>query len=304
MSRLLVIANPKAGRLEGESTAALLRDALSRDGHEIQVRFTTGPGHASEIAAAEAEDCDSILSVGGDGTLREVIVGLENHENVPVGIIPLGCANVIARELKIPRGRPLRAARSLLAGRTIAADLGMAGERPFLANVGAGFDARVVKALHQARSHRARGVGMTAYLPVGMKALLRFKTPQLFVQTADVKRIGPFHSVTVCNTANYGGIMSLTPKARIDDGLLDCHVRRGQGRRTVLRHVVCALFGRADCGRAQILRGRRFTIWSDNVSEPYQVDGDPGGVLPVDIRLSRRRQILMTPAPAGNEERR
>ena len=124
------------------------------------------------------------------------------------------------------------------------------------------------------------------------------------METDGGERVGPFHSITVCNTANYGGIMRLTPEAKLDDGLLDCHVRRGRGRRTVIRQVACALLGRADSGRARVLRGQRFTISSDDASEPYQIDGDPGGVLPVDVRLSGRRQILMTPARAEREERR
>ncbi len=303
MSRLLIIANPQAGRRQGETTAVALRDALDRDEHDVRLRFTDRPGHAGEIAASEADRFDAVFSVGGDGTLREIIVGLQDLTRIPVGIIPLGCANVLARELGIPRGHPLRTARSLLAGSRIEADVGMANERPFLANVGAGFDARVVEALHATRNRRSRGLGMAAYVPVGAKTLLGFGTPRLAVRTEDGERHGPFHSVTVCNTANYGGVMKLTPGARIDDGVLDCHVRRGRGRRTVIRNVLCAVFGLSDSSRTQILRGRRFTISSDDVSEPFQVDGDPGGVLPVEIRLSERRQLLMTPAPTHDEER-
>jgi diacylglycerol kinase (ATP) len=106
----LVIANPIAGSGRGERVAKELARELEKAGLRVDVRLTQARGDARRFAAdARAE---AILSVGGDGTLNEVLHGARDPE-VPIGLVPLGTANVLALDLSLSSD-PRRAVATVL----------------------------------------------------------------------------------------------------------------------------------------------------------------------------------------------
>jgi diacylglycerol kinase family enzyme len=174
--RSLLVVNPSA-----TTTTPRVRDvliaALSRD-LDVEVVTTQGRGHATEVAHKAALDgVDSVIALGGDGTINEVVNGLlaeapPEHAAafVPaLGIVPGGSANVLARTLGLPRD-PVEATGALLAAlrddttRTIS--LGRVGQRYFTFSAGMGVDAEVVQAVEERRVAGARS------------------TPSLWVRTA------------------------------------------------------------------------------------------------------------------------
>ncbi|RDD62225.1 diacylglycerol/lipid kinase family protein [Ferruginivarius sediminum] len=113
--RVAVIHNPVAGWRRRRYLRRVI-DALRERGCEVRLRRTTAPGDAHAFAA-EAEGCDVLAVAGGDGTVNEALNGLAGR-HVPLSVIPLGTANVLAHELGLPR-RPVALARAIVEGRCV-----------------------------------------------------------------------------------------------------------------------------------------------------------------------------------------
>ncbi len=178
-------------------------------------------------------------------------------------------------------------------------DVGLVNGEPFLANVGIGFEADVVHELDARRRAlpEGRSISMLSYLPIGLSLLGRRKSAVLRVTIDDEELDETFAEVVVCNTANYGGVMSLTPEADCGDGLLDLCLRRRGGRLAALPHLVSALTRWKD--PRGVRRGRARQIRVDCAAEAMvQADGDPRGRTPVTIELSGGRAIFLVPEGA------
>lgn len=147
--RLLLIANTRAGTVTAR-TVEFIRTALASRA-DVRLAGTEHGGHATELAAEAVEDgVDAVAALGGDGTVNEVANGLAGSD-VPLGIVPGGGTNVLARSLGIPRD-PARAAGHLLArlgspGRRV--NLGRAAGRHFTFACGIGLDGEVVRSVER-----------------------------------------------------------------------------------------------------------------------------------------------------------
>src|SRR4051794_31523387 len=170
--RVLVVSNPRA-------TATTLRQrdvlvhALASDA-KLEVEETANRGHAAALACRAMRDgFDTVVALGGDGTVNEVVNGLLTdgvHPGVPrLGIVPAGSTNVVARALGLPND-PVEATSVLIDAMSVdrrrQIGLGLADDRWFVFTAGLGYDAAVVAAVE---SHRRRG---------------RTSTPALYVRTA------------------------------------------------------------------------------------------------------------------------
>jgi diacylglycerol kinase family enzyme len=170
--RLLLIANVRAGTVTPRKIE-FIRRALSA-GAEVALERTEGPGHAGELAAAAVRDgVDVVASLGGDGTVNEAANGLAGTA-VPLGIIPGGGTNVLARSLRIPRD-PVRAAGHLLAllgtpGRRV--NLGRAAGRFFTFACGVGLDGEVTRSVERRQAlKRTAGHGYFVWSAVRVALL-------------------------------------------------------------------------------------------------------------------------------------
>jgi diacylglycerol kinase family enzyme len=132
--RLLVVFNPVAGRRHRRRFEATL-EALRALGCALELRETEGAGHAGELAAAADPDVfDALVVAGGDGTINEAINGLipagARRAALPLAIVPLGTANVLAAEVGLST-RPQSVARTIAGGRVQSIALGRANGRLF-----------------------------------------------------------------------------------------------------------------------------------------------------------------------------
>jgi len=151
--RILIIGNPVAGRGRAARRITALELHLCRAGHEVEVFLTETGGDARRRASQVRDGIDRIVVVGGDGTLNEVLNGLPDPAKTPLLLLPMGTANVLARELGLPR-QPEQAAGLIDRGVVRRLDMGSLGNRRFLALASAGFDAMVTQDL----CTRRRGV--------------------------------------------------------------------------------------------------------------------------------------------------
>lgn len=287
--RALVVVNPIAGPGAAQRRLPRLEAGLRERGLALTVVATRAAGGARAATRELAPDHDLVVVVGGDGTLNEVINGLE--ADVSVALFPVGTGNVVAKELRLPR-RIGPFCRMLGAGRERALDVGSAGGRRFLAFVGAGFDAAVARRMAE---RRAGGTRMADYAGLIVRTLADYDFPRITVAVDGAEPVASGGFALVSNVRSYGGPFVLTPRARCDDGQLDVCVlpRAGRARYVwttlgLLAHLPPALMG------ARQLRGQRVRLEADD-QVPYQVDGDPAGTLPVEVRVLDRKARFIVP---------
>ena len=214
---LIVIHNPTAG---GRRAGALWRvlDILSASGVRVELLETAHPGHAAELACAAARGARGntpplVVAAGGDGTIAEVAGGLAAcGGGARLGVIPLGTANVLARELGLPR-TPKAVAAALAFGRTRALWPGIAtGHQPdrlFVQMLGVGLDAQVV---HRLPKRLKRLLGRGAYVLQTMRELLRYDYEPIRLRIDG--RPAEAASVIVSKGTLYAGQYLLAPGAR------------------------------------------------------------------------------------------
>ena len=207
------------GKAAGNDT---LRAAVSRQqaiGHTIEVRVTSEKGDARRFAS-ETGEVDLLIAAGGDGTLNEVVHGLMDLPEAArsvLGIMPLGTANDFATGCGIPRD-PDQALALCLEGRAVPVDVGKANEHWFLNAASIGFGAEITATTPPELKHL---LGPAAYAVMG--AILAMNVHhyrgRLTLPNREITGSGPV--AIVGNGRQAGGGVQVTPRARIDDGLLD-----------------------------------------------------------------------------------
>ena len=171
-------------------------------------------GHAIELSKkAVDEKADVIVACGGDGTINEVGQAMV-HRAIPLGIIPLGSGNGLARHLKISLNNA-KAVRNILIKKTVPFDVGSVNDNYFFCNMGIGFEARFIQQYGKNRSH-----GLWAYFVAFINALSVFKRPEILVEYEGLKKkMEPFIFM-LSNTNQQGYNFSITKDAKSDDGKL------------------------------------------------------------------------------------
>jgi YegS/Rv2252/BmrU family lipid kinase len=286
--KVLVIFNPTAGRRRRRKLAAVLRH-LEQAGCAVTVRPTTARGDAEAIARrAASEGWDVVAVAGGDGTVNEAVNGLYG-QGVPLAVIPLGTANVVAAELCIPPDAAGIA--GVIAGAPVQdIHLGAANGRFFVMMAGVGFDARVVEAM-PARIKRALGRG--AYVLMFLAGLFKFSRSRYRV-IVDGEAHGAASAV-IANGHFYAGRHTCAPLARLGQPLLYVCLFLRPGPLRALRYGLWLLLGRLDrLDDVLILPGRQVTI-EGPAGEPVQGDGDIIARVPLKAGLAEKTLSVVAP---------
>lgn len=303
--RVHLVVNPVAGRGAAGALGAAVRDALVAAGTPTTLHATTSAADArAHVAGLPAEACDRLVVVGGDGTLRDALNARPLPLPWPLGLVPVGTANVVGRELGMPlRAPPAARAAALLAAVPWTVDL-LELSRPTgpveraLANVGAGLDGAIVEAVAQARRrHGGRG-GYAVWVGPILRTIARFRFPRLRL-TLDGQRTYEGAAVVVQGARCYGGLFELARGAALDAGALHVSLIEGRTRRDLLRLLVRALLRRADRdAHLRTFRAQEVTLTADPPA-PLQADGDPAGLTPLTVRLLPRAATLLRAPPPG-----
>ena len=215
--KVRAILNPRAGVTARRALAALERGHSAWD--SIELRETTHPGHACDLAREAAEaGADVVLAVGGDGTANEAAQGLL-HTRTALGLVPVGSGNGLARALGIPLS-PARAVETLADAVVRRMDVGLVTGRPFLNVAGAGLDA-VVGADFHAHGRRGGRRGLMTYVRLTLRHIVSYRPGAWTLKAGASGFEGRAWIVAFVNGRQYGGGAILTPRARLDDGLLD-----------------------------------------------------------------------------------
>jgi diacylglycerol kinase (ATP) len=291
--RVLAVVNP-ATRGDVDEIEDALAKALP-PGVLLDLRLTTGPGEGRVLALDAAPGARMLVAVGGDGTVSELATAAV-QQGIPLGIVPAGSTNIIARELGVPRR--VDAAVRLLFGthRLRRLDAGVCNERIFLHMAGAGFDSRFF-ALTNPRWKRR--VGWPAYLPAAARAL-RLPAAQVRVVVDDktLEVVSPL--VLVAN-----GMSIIHPRLRVhqafrpDDGWLDVMAVTATTPLAIARTL--GRLAQTQLHRSPYVRHMRstkVTLETDPIL-PIQLDGDVLSETPAtfEVRPSAVRFVV----PEGDE---
>jgi len=215
---LMLIINPVSGTGSKRGLEELATRLLGRRGYRLDIRFTTCRGDATRLAT-EAIDAGyaGVLAAGGDGTINETARAMCDT-GIPMGIIPVGSGNGLARHLGIPVDMHM-AVELLAQGHITDIDYGTANGEQFFCTFGLGFDAAVShRFAHQGRR------GKLTYFKSVLEEVRQYK-PERYTIMANGRIITErAFVVTVCNASQYGNNAYIAPGADIADGLLDIMV--------------------------------------------------------------------------------
>ncbi|MBA7699896.1 Diacylglycerol kinase [subsurface metagenome] len=224
-----VIVNPIAGAGKTAKKWPQIMALLKSMGLRFEHDLTEAPGHAIELARSAAkEGCELVVSVGGDGTINEIVNGLYDAGSigdVMLGIISTGAGNDYIRTIGIPRHHE-EACRCFTNPRKLLVDLGVVEyvnsgqmvKRLFVNFAGLGFDAEVVKATTQ----RFKALGsLPSYLMGLLTTLLFYENKQVFLKLDGQAEERKVCTILMSNGKYGGGGMFATPNADPTDGLFD-----------------------------------------------------------------------------------
>jgi diacylglycerol kinase family enzyme len=291
---VLIAVNPTAGLRNRQGIADELCRHL-REAGLSGVQFTSIDELAAEAAGRlAAGTLRAVVAAGGDGTLS--LVANRTPPAAPLAILPLGTENLLAKYLELSAD-PQQLARTIAAGCAIRLDAGQAGDRIFTLMAGCGFDADVVRRLHRRRTGHIHHL---SYAKPILDSIRTYEYPELRVQYVPADAVGPEATaeiaarwVFVVNLPRYAGGLSFAPQASGTDGLLDVCTFKGGSLWSGLVYLSGVMLGQheamEDFSRVQT---RGLTITASGPA-PYQLDGDPGGELPVQIRVLPERLTLL-----------
>ena len=291
--RAALVYNPRSGR--GHSKDELLSQVLTRlkeAGMEVSPRPTERMGHATEIAREAAEAGFEIaIAWGGDGTLNEVARGLCDSATA-MGVLPGGTVNVFAREVGIPL-KLSGALDTLVGGRIVRVPMGFADERPFLLMAGVGLDGEVV---YRLKSGFKDALGAFAFWLDGFRLLASYPMSPVRVRVGGKEIVGT--GLIAGNIRRYGPRYTVTPDARLEEPKLDVVIFTGKNRRDYLRYLLGVL-GHFHLRFSDVEHFKTDAL-SVSVDEgarvPLQLDGEPSGCAPVEIRVQDKALAVVLPA--------
>ncbi len=282
MPDTVIIFNPKARGEKSRDLADVLREVAP----EAELRMTAGPDDARRLAAEAArEGFRVVAAAGGDGTVNGVANGLAGTD-VALGVLPVGTMNVFSKEHALPE--KLEEAWAVIrAGRRREIDLLAANDAYFIQLAGVGLDAQVVK---ETTWESKKNLGPLSYLISAAQIAAR-TPPKLVVEAGGVQSEGSF--VLVGNGRYYGTKLTLFPKARVDDGLLDVLIFKNIGYLDLAKYLAGVLVGRhTGMAGVEYFQVAEATVRSAQ-EVPVEVDGELSGVLPVTFRVAGKLRLCV-----------
>lgn len=203
------IYNPNAGSKSPKQRGKII--TLLNSVPNSMLLVTSKPLEAIALAQTAINNkAEKIIAVGGDGTINEVATTLIGS-SIPLGIIPIGSGNGLARHLNIPL-TPVQALQKALQNNNSLIDVGFINERPFFCTAGIGFDAEVA---HQFAKQNKRG--LINYIKATIITLFRYKPISTNIEGINQQ----LFSLTIANANQFGNNAFISPLSNIRDGNIE-----------------------------------------------------------------------------------
>jgi diacylglycerol kinase (ATP) len=278
---IIIVRNPTAGQKTGAFVRRIIAEMQAR-GAVVEQVFTQHAGHGVVLAAniAKSGKASLVIAAGGDGTIREVASGLYGY-TTPLGIIPAGTANVLARELGYvtfaPATKRRKTARivDILLGGNVCPVYPFTVKQGAVSHMGfcwiaAGFDAEVLVELDPKAKAR---LGRWAFIPAVWRALVREKKRAPISWQKGSAPQQTCHRAVIANIKRYAGPFVLTRQTDISTPGLACLQFTSRGMAARLSEQIQMLFTALDHrGKSDLLLKDTLTLGGND--SPLQLDGD------------------------------
>jgi diacylglycerol kinase (ATP) len=290
--RVLIIVNPAAGgsRFAVRRLRRVIA-ALERRGCTVVLRHASAqPGDVERLAREAEPDFEAIVAAGGDGTVNAVVNGLAGAPR-EVALLRLGTANLLAREIGLPR-QAERLAELIATAPAQPIWPGQVDGRLFVMMASTGFDAETVAGVDP---RLKRYIGRLAFIWAMLVRLWHYRPCELVVE-AD----GAEHRAAGLIAAKgrfYAGPFTVAPRANPADPVLDLVLFHRAGRMAILGYAAALLLGRLPCSKHVTMLRAGIVIVSGSHNLPVQADGEIVGQLPAMIGIAERPQLLIRPPP-------
>lgn len=288
--KALLFYNPHSRRYRPDDIDRV-RGLLARSGIEAEPLESPAPG---SVAKYDFGGRPSPLCIiyGGDGTINAVVnllLAAMPDRPPAFAVVPRGTANVLARELGLPAD--LSAAAAVIArGQRRSIHLGRAGGRHFVLMAGVGLDAHVIE---RTSARLKRRFGTIAFWISGLLAIADYRIPRFEVKLG--REVFPATFAVIGNAGLYGGILAITPQARLEEAQLDVCLFNSTSKLRFFRYLAASFRG-CHLGLSDVLyrKADKLTIQGDS-RIAVQVDGELAGHLPMDFEISSRTIEVVVP---------
>ena len=267
--RALLIINPVSGTRSKHGIDAIVRQRLEEHGISLEVKETRGGGDAFRYGREAVErGLDMVITAGGDGTVNETANAL-SFTPVPLGILPFGSGNGLARSLGVPQDVS-GALKLIEKGHIITCDRGIVGDHPFYCTFGVGFDAAVSEKFASMKRR-----GRITYIRSAFREFLNYHSQAYALVVNGQIITEKALLIAVCNAPQYGNNAYIGPKAKLTDGELDLTVVHAENPFSTLLMSMDMLTGMLDKNRSiSTFRTPELTIVRTS-DGPVHLDGEP-----------------------------
>lgn len=290
--KILFLINPRSGTAKTDHVLEAIDEVFGETNHEYEVVFTRKKTKIEDLVAKELkEGFDTVVGVGGDGTISAIAHPLTNT-SIKLGIIPAGTANIIARDLGIPT--ELQAALKLIRDSEKIRELDAieVNSNYYYLRVSVGISSLTIKNITR---RTKRLLGSFSYLWSGIFNYFTFNH-QKFRLIID----GNTHKVKASDIVitNFGRIffpgMNMDPNITPDDGLLDVFVFAPLKVKAIFKLFFGLVLKRKVKELRQFSEARKITIFTKK-QMPVQADGDIIGYTPVQVKIVPRALKVIVP---------
>jgi YegS/Rv2252/BmrU family lipid kinase len=290
---LLVLVNPSSGAGRTRQLLPKVEEELDLRRIGFRVELTESAEHAvaEALAAADAGEVPVVMS--GDGLIG-IVGGALAGTGTPLGMIPAGRGNDLARVLGIPSD-PAGAVAVLAAGETRPIDVGEANGQRFLGIASVGFDSEANRIANRTRIVR----GNLVYAYAALRALIAWKPARFSLRVGEERFRFTGYTVCAANSKAYGGGMYVAPDADIADGEFDIVLVGDVSKLRFLGNLPKVFKGtHVEKDEVRVFRAPSLEL---GASRPFAVyaDGEHLTDLPASLRLlPRALHVVAPPAPA------
>ena len=276
--RMMLLVNPNAGKGEFRTVLADILHTICGDGWLPTVVFTKYAGEAPGIVARHAQEYDMVACLGGDGTLSEVAAGmmrLEAPQRRPIGYIPLGTANDVARTLGIPF-KPVEAAKGMLTGSPMRYDIGQFGFDNYFTYVAA-FGA-FTEVSYGTPQETKQALGHLAYMLEGIRSLAKITDYHAIVEYDDGVLEDDFIFGAVTNSTSVAGMVRLDAgRVDLSDGMFEVLLVRKPSDLLALSDILTSVLSTDFSGpNVMFFRSKEVRFMFDQCVA-WTRDGEDGG---------------------------
>ncbi|MFL1673265.1 diacylglycerol/lipid kinase family protein [Paenibacillus dendritiformis] len=286
----LFIVNRISGNGKGIKTWRKIEPLLQNKQVHYKVEFSDSPSHAALLVRQymiEHDKMKAFVIVGGDGTIQSVAHEIA-ESNIPLGIIPAGSGNDLARGLHIPLNAK-KALEYLLTGTTKKIDIARIGSKCYTTVVGIGIDGKVAQTVNLSRYKKWFNhlkMGNLSYIFSFIQVLLRYKPANVHI-TVDGKEMifSDVWLIAVANLPNYAGGMKICPEACYTDGFFHICIVQGTSRWTLMKIFPDVFRGNHIFHPAvTTLRGRKVEVYTESPMIAHG-DGEMIGETPLEVTV-------------------